>query len=59
MVNMKAPPAINIMMLMFKQAQCLFRDSKMFLDMADPLLKNQFHEKDLEQAVAIAAMYLQ
>ncbi|KAJ7973589.1 Kinase family protein [Quillaja saponaria] len=40
-------------------AQPLFRDPKKFPDMADPLLKKQFPEKDLNQAVAIAAMCLQ
>lgn len=46
-------------MFMFKQAQSLFRDPKRFPEMADPLLKKQFPEKDLQQAVAIAAMCLQ
>jgi len=41
------------------QAQPLFRDPKKFPDMADPLLNKQFPEKDLNQAVAIAAMCLQ
>ncbi|CAL0299987.1 unnamed protein product [Lupinus luteus] len=40
-------------------AQPLFRDPKRFPDMADPLLDKQFPEKDLNQAVAIAAMCLQ
>ncbi|AES61149.1 putative protein kinase RLK-Pelle-RLCK-VIIa-1 family [Medicago truncatula] len=40
-------------------AQPLFRDPKKFPDMADPLLNKQFPEKDLNQAVAIAAMCLQ
>ncbi|CAK7340102.1 unnamed protein product [Dovyalis caffra] len=35
------------------------RDPKKYPDMADPLLNNQFPEKDLNQAVAIAAMCLQ
>jgi hypothetical protein len=46
-------------LFMFKQAQSLFRDPKRFPEMADPLLKKQFPEKDLHQAVAIAAMCLQ
>ncbi|CAN1246673.1 Receptor-like kinase LIP2 [Linum grandiflorum] len=40
-------------------AQPIFRDPKRFPDMADPLLRRQFPEKDLNQAVAIAAMCLQ
>ncbi|KDP23311.1 hypothetical protein JCGZ_23144 [Jatropha curcas] len=40
-------------------AQPIFRDPKRFPDMADPLLKKRFPEKDLNQAVAIAAMCLQ
>ncbi|XP_028790325.1 probable serine/threonine-protein kinase PBL25 [Neltuma alba] len=40
-------------------AQPLFRNPKQFPDMADPLLKKHFPEKDLNQAVAVAAMCLQ
>ncbi|KAJ9186084.1 hypothetical protein P3X46_005626 [Hevea brasiliensis] len=40
-------------------AQPMFRDPKRFPDMADPVLNKQFPEKDLNQAVAIAAMCLQ
>ncbi|KAI4350142.1 hypothetical protein L6164_010651 [Bauhinia variegata] len=40
-------------------AQPMFRDPKKFPDMADPLLNKHFPEKDLNQAVAIAAMCLQ
>ncbi|KAJ8753641.1 hypothetical protein K2173_025632 [Erythroxylum novogranatense] len=40
-------------------AQPIFRDPKRFPDMADPLLNKQFPEKDLNQAVAMAAMCLQ
>uniref|UniRef100_A0A2C9VHH0 Protein kinase domain-containing protein n=1 Tax=Manihot esculenta TaxID=3983 RepID=A0A2C9VHH0_MANES len=40
-------------------AQPIFRDPKRFPDMADPVLHKQFPEKDLNQAVAIAAMCLQ
>ncbi|KAG8648349.1 probable serine/threonine-protein kinase PBL25 [Manihot esculenta] len=40
-------------------AQPIFRDPKRFPDMADPVLKKHFPEKDLNQAVAIAAMCLQ
>ncbi|XP_056165588.1 probable serine/threonine-protein kinase PBL25 [Syzygium oleosum] len=36
-----------------------FRDPKLFPQMADPLLQGKFPEKDLNQAVAIAAMCLQ
>ncbi|KAL3725717.1 hypothetical protein ACJRO7_030704 [Eucalyptus globulus] len=36
-----------------------FRDPKLFPQMADPLLRGKFLEKDLNQAVAIAAMCLQ
>lgn len=41
------------------QAQPIFRDPKRFPDMADPLLHRKFPERDLNQAVAIAAMCLQ
>lgn len=44
---------------MFEQAQPFFRDPKRFPDLADPLLNRRFPEKDLNQAVAIAAMCLQ
>ncbi|XP_021900184.1 probable serine/threonine-protein kinase PBL24 [Carica papaya] len=40
-------------------AQPIFRDPKRFPDMADPLLHRKFPERDLNQAVAIAAMCLQ
>ncbi|KAM5561812.1 putative serine/threonine-protein kinase PBL24 [Rosa sericea] len=40
-------------------AQPLFKDPKKFPDMADSRLNKQFPEKDLNQAVAIAAMCLQ
>ncbi|KAK8532222.1 hypothetical protein V6N12_053668 [Hibiscus sabdariffa] len=40
-------------------AQPLFREPKKFPDMADPVLKKQFPERGLNQAVAIAAMCLQ
>ncbi|KDO37992.1 hypothetical protein CISIN_1g046892mg [Citrus sinensis] len=40
-------------------AQPIFRDPKRFPDMADPLLRKQFPEKGLNEAVAIAAMCLQ
>ncbi|KAK6232469.1 hypothetical protein SCA6_002542 [Theobroma cacao] len=40
-------------------AQPIFREPKKFPDMADPLLKKQFPERGLNQAVAIAAMCLQ
>lgn len=40
-------------------AQHFFRDPKRYPDMADPLINKQFPEKDLNQAVAIAAMCLQ
>ncbi|CAN1271514.1 Receptor-like kinase LIP2 [Linum perenne] len=40
-------------------AQPIFRDPKRFPDMADPLLRRRFPEKDLNQLVAIAAMCLQ
>ncbi|KAI9077926.1 hypothetical protein K1719_040055 [Acacia pycnantha] len=40
-------------------AQPLFRNPKQFPEMADPLLKKHFPEKDLNQAVAVAAMCLQ
>ncbi|KAL1340033.1 hypothetical protein AAHE18_U088300 [Arachis hypogaea] len=40
-------------------AQPIFKDPKRFPDMADPNLGKNFPEKDLNQAVAIAAMCLQ
>ncbi|XP_022747924.1 probable serine/threonine-protein kinase PBL25 [Durio zibethinus] len=40
-------------------AQPIFREPKMYPDMADPLLKKRFPERGLNQAVAIAAMCLQ
>ncbi|KAK8541814.1 hypothetical protein V6N12_014437 [Hibiscus sabdariffa] len=40
-------------------AQPLFKEPKKFPDMADPMLKKQFPERGLNQAVAIAAMCLQ
>ncbi|KAH1071803.1 putative serine/threonine-protein kinase PBL26 [Glycine soja] len=40
-------------------AQPIFRDPKRYPDMADPSLKKNFPEKDLNQVVAIAAMCLQ
>ncbi|XP_050220787.1 probable serine/threonine-protein kinase PBL26 [Mercurialis annua] len=40
-------------------AQPRFRDPKRFPDMADAVLNKKFPEKDLNQAVAIAAMCLQ
>ncbi|KAK7344118.1 hypothetical protein VNO77_13414 [Canavalia gladiata] len=40
-------------------AQPLFRDPKRYPDMADPNLKKNFPEKDLNQVVAIASMCLQ
>jgi len=44
---------------MVKQAQPIFRDPRRFPDIADPLLRKQFPEKELNQVVAIAAMCLQ
>lgn len=41
------------------QANSKFRDPKLFPQMADPLLQGKFPGKDLNQAVAIAAMCLQ
>lgn len=46
-------------MLLFEQAEPLFKDPKRFPDMADPHLKKRFPERSLNQAVAIAAMCLQ
>ncbi|KAE8720769.1 Serine/threonine-protein kinase [Hibiscus syriacus] len=40
-------------------AQPLFKEPKKFPEMADPVLKKQFPERGLNQAVAIAAMCLQ
>lgn len=45
--------------LFLEQAQPKFRDPKNFPNMVDPLLKRQFPEKSLNQAVAVAAMCLQ
>lgn len=41
------------------QARPLFKDKKKFHSMADPLLKGNYPEKGLYQALAIAAMCLQ
>ncbi|KAK4356726.1 hypothetical protein RND71_025697 [Anisodus tanguticus] len=40
-------------------AQPIFRNPKRFKEMADPVLKNKFPERSLNQAVGIAAMCLQ
>ncbi|MCD9559154.1 putative serine/threonine-protein kinase pbl26 [Datura stramonium] len=40
-------------------AQPIFRNPKRFREMADPLLKNKFPERSLNQAVGVAAMCLQ
>ncbi|GMI78892.1 hypothetical protein HRI_001558500 [Hibiscus trionum] len=40
-------------------AQPIFREQKKFPEMADPLLKKKFPDRDLNQAVGIAAMCLQ
>ncbi|KAE8676375.1 Serine/threonine-protein kinase PBS1 [Hibiscus syriacus] len=40
-------------------AQPIFRQPRSFPEMADPLLKKQFPERDMNQAVGIAAMCLQ
>ncbi|XP_049366717.1 probable serine/threonine-protein kinase PBL25 [Solanum verrucosum] len=40
-------------------AQPIFRNPKRFREMADPLLKNRFPERSLNQAVGVAAMCLQ
>lgn len=49
----------SVLFWMCEQAQPLFRDPKKFPDMADPRLNREFPEKDLNQAVAVAAMCLQ
>ena len=49
---------VNVL-IVNKQAQPFFRDPKRFPDMADPFLNKCFPEKDLNQAVAMAAMCLQ
>ncbi|KAF3650843.1 putative serine/threonine-protein kinase RLCKVII [Capsicum annuum] len=40
-------------------AQPIFKNTKRFREMADPLLKNKFPERSLNQAVGVAAMCLQ
>ncbi|XP_009763053.1 probable serine/threonine-protein kinase PBL25 [Nicotiana sylvestris] len=40
-------------------AQPIFRNPKRFREIADPLLKNKFPERSLNQAVGVAAMCLQ
>ncbi|XP_060186425.1 probable serine/threonine-protein kinase PBL25 [Lycium barbarum] len=40
-------------------AQPIFRNPKRFREMADPVLKNKFPERSLNQAVGVAAMCLQ
>jgi hypothetical protein len=37
----------------------MFKDSKRYKELADPLLRGEFPERDLNQAVAVAAMCLQ
>jgi serine/threonine protein kinase len=37
----------------------MFKDSKRYKELADPLLRGEFPDKDLNQAVAVAAMCLQ
>ncbi|KAM0861039.1 hypothetical protein ACQ4PT_046158 [Festuca glaucescens] len=37
----------------------MFKDSKRYKELADPLLREEFPERDLNQAVAVAAMCLQ
>ncbi|KAA3464522.1 serine/threonine-protein kinase [Gossypium australe] len=49
----------HLLALCLKQAQPIFREPKRFPEMADPLLKKRFPERDLNQAVGIAAMCLQ
>lgn len=49
----------HLLVLCLKQAQPIFREPKRFPEMADPLLKKRFPERDLNQAVGIAAMCLQ
>lgn len=41
------------------QAQPMFKDQKRYKDIVDPLLRRQYPEKSLNQAVAVAMMCLQ
>ncbi|KAF3484826.1 hypothetical protein F2Q69_00053551 [Brassica cretica] len=45
--------------LIFKQAQPVFKEPSRFPELADPSLEGVFPEKALNQAVAVAAMCLQ
>lgn len=46
-------------MVLFLQAQPLFKNRNKFSQMADPLLDGNYPEKSLIQALAVAAMCLQ
>ncbi|KAJ1287307.1 hypothetical protein BS78_03G421000 [Paspalum vaginatum] len=45
--------------LLVAWARPMLRDSKRYRELADPLLREDFPERDLKQAVAVAAMCLQ
>ncbi|CAL4959199.1 unnamed protein product [Urochloa decumbens] len=50
------PPAEQVLVAW---ARPMLRDSKRYRELADPLLRGDFPERDLKQAVAVAAMCLQ
>ncbi|CAM0147889.1 unnamed protein product [Urochloa decumbens] len=55
-VDSSRPPAEQ---LLVAWAKPMLRDSKRYRELADPLLRGEFPERDLKQAVAVAAMCLQ
>jgi serine/threonine protein kinase len=55
-VDSSRPPAEQ---LLVTWARPMLRDGKRYRELADPLLRGAFPERDLKQAVAVAAMCLQ
>ncbi|KAL6854007.1 hypothetical protein ACP4OV_020036 [Aristida adscensionis] len=55
-VDSARPPAEQ---LLVAWARPMLRDGKRYRELADPLLRGDFPERDLKQAVAVAAMCLQ
>ncbi|RLM61515.1 hypothetical protein C2845_PM14G10430 [Panicum miliaceum] len=55
-VDSSRPPAEQ---LLVAWARPMLRDGKRYRELADPLLRGDFPERDLKQAVAVAAMCLQ
>ncbi|XP_044978735.1 probable serine/threonine-protein kinase PBL25 [Hordeum vulgare subsp. vulgare] len=55
-VDLARPPPEQVLVTW---AAPMFKDSKRYRDLADPLLRGDFPDRDLNQAVAVAAMCLQ